>query len=283
MEKIKTFVLVLFTLVMIGCSTPQNNKVDVFYIVSTNVWEQEDSYYVHLSEEQQTLMQQEMDYVHAALGDAVNFYSPMYHQLTLDGFHNLDSVQIRMTPVIKEVQAAFDEYMENVNSGHDFVLMGFSQGAMLALELTKNLTEEQSKKLIATYLLGYRLTEDDIQNPNVKPAEDATSRGVTISFNTVADTSAVWPMLSDGAAICINPITWTTDTTSATLIYNGDTSVLYVDFEKNILVAPQITYEKYYPKTFVGFCPEGNLHLGDLLFYLPVIRENIIQRSVCTQ
>lgn len=256
----------------------QNNLVDIFYIVSTNVLTESNSYYAVLSEEERQNMTAEMEYVRNAMGDSVNFFAPYYHQLTLDGFVDTDSVDLRLQPAIQEVESAFNYYITRLNPHRPFVLMGFSQGAVIALELTKHLTPEQQSRLVATYMLGYRLSEEDLQNANIRPAHDATERGVTVSFNTVADTTAVWHYISDHAATAINPINWTTDATEATLVFAGDTSVLRLDTTRNILIAPSIPEEKYYKEIFDPFCKTGNLHLGDLLFYLPSISENIHQR-----
>lgn len=257
----------------------QSNQVDVFYIASTNVLTESNSYYAVLSSEERSLLEKEMLFVRQVMGDSVNFFSPFYHQLTLEGFLCPDSVESRLAPVYQELDEAFDYYMAHINQGRSFVLMGFSQGAIIANHLTQRLTPEQASRLVATYMLGYRLNAEDLLNPNIRPAQDATERGVTVSFNTVADTAAVWHFISDGAATAINPVTWTTDTTSAMLIFKGDTTDIWVDPQKHILVAPSITAENYYNPIFEPFYPVGNLHLGDLLFYLPSVSTNIHQRA----
>lgn len=256
----------------------QADGVDVFYVISANVWS-DSTCYASLTADQRDAMTKEMDYVRNALGDSVNFFSPYYHQLTLSSFLVTDSVEIWMNAVKREIQDAFTFYMDHLNQGRPFVLMGFSEGAMLVLDLTKHLTHQQYQKLVATYMLGYRLAQEDTICPTVCPASDATTPGVTVSFNTVTDTTAVWPMLTDGAVTCINPLTWRTDDTPSEFAYEGDTSLVYVDTNIHVLLAPDIDKENYYRDSFKPFCKEGNLHLGDLLFYLPMVKENIHVRT----
>lgn len=289
-------IVILSSLLLVACSGRQTDwsspdswcsinrevdtaLVDVFYICSTNVTG-ENGIVASLTDEERSLLTMEAQYIADRLGSEYNVFSPYYHQLAMTAFAlPLDSLAVLYANVRDEVCEAFDYYITNLNQGRPFVVMGFSQGAMLTLDVVKHMSAETCENMLAAYMLGYRLSEADLQHPNVHPAIDATQSGVVASFNTTATVDALWPLLSDDAATCINPLTWTADTTSATLVYDGDTSVLYIDTLHNVLLAPEITAQKYYSDIIAPYCALGNLHLGDLLFYLDDIKDNIPMRN----
>ena len=58
----------------------------------------------------------------------------------------------------KDVKAAFHHFLINYNQGRPFILAGFSQGGKSVVELMKHLSEEERKRMIAAYVLGYKVT-----------------------------------------------------------------------------------------------------------------------------
>ena len=67
--------------------------------------------------------------------------------------------------------------MKNQNNGHRFILAGFSQGAMLTIDLLKHMTDEQFSRMVANYMLGYRLSEKDLQHSCLKDSAPDFSLG----------------------------------------------------------------------------------------------------------
>jgi len=52
----------------------------------------------------------------------------------------------------------------------------------------KHLSEEERKRMIAAYVLGYKVTPADVEKaPWIKPATDSIDTGVTICYNSVSD------------------------------------------------------------------------------------------------
>ncbi len=267
-----------------SAALPDEDLVDVFYICSTEVMEsrREDgsvSPTALLTDDERYALHMEMAYADGMFGDSLNFFSPYYHQFTFSSiFLPGNDFNAVYDDVRREIFSAFDYYMKRLNGGRRFIVAGFSQGAMLALELLKHMDDGQYARLVAAYLMGYRLSDEDIVHPHVVPATDAHGQGVAVSFNSVADTSSLWGFVSDGAVTCINPLNWRTDHTPATLSYEGDRAQVSVDTLRNVLVVTGLDREKY-AFTLGGALPEGNYHHWDLIFYGDALRRNALHRS----
>lgn len=266
-------------------TTTDQELVDVFYICSTKVLKSFNSrgkevFRAELNPEEMATLKGEMDFARKMFGDSLNFFAPYYHQFTLGSLSLPDrKFESNYSKVRKELLNGFDYYMEHLNGGRRFIVAGFSQGAMLTLDVLKHMTDEQYSRMVAAYMIGYRLSEEDLQHPHVKPADDAYGTGEVISFNTMADTDALWHLLNDDAATCINPLNWKTDSTPATLVFQGDTTSLSINTEYNVVIAGDLDPEKYHFTPLDPLCPEGNYHHWDLLFYRESIRENAMQRA----
>lgn len=259
--------------------------VDVLYLVSTNVISARDAggakvYQATLTGQDRRFIDMELTHMRKALGDSVNFFAPYYHQFTFEtvGLPKEEFGEV-FDEVTKEIYAIFDDYMANINDGRRFVLAGFSQGAMHCLSLVKHMTPEQYSRLVAVYMMGYRLSEEDLKHPRVKAADGPEGNGVTVSFNSVTDTSSIWPLITEGAATCINPMNWKTDATSAVLDFHGDNAEVSVDTVKNVLVVRGLDEKKYIFKPLKEYVKPGNLHHWDILFYMDAIRDNLMDRA----
>lgn len=258
---------------------------DVFYVISVEVAESHDSTgnevpRATLTDDERKAYLAEMDFARKGFGDEFNFFSPFYHQFTLNALKAersvFDSVK---KDVSTEICEAFDYYMSHFNNGRKFIIAGFSQGAMAVLELLKHMSDEQYSRMAAAYMIGFRLTDEELTHPHIKAAESGYDTGVTVSFNSVTDTGAIWSLVASDAATCINPVNWRTDTTSAPLFYGSDTAYVHVDPEYNVLVVEGLDEEKYWFEPMREFTVKGNLHHYDLLFYMDSIRCNAVIRS----
>ena len=259
-------------------------RIDVFYVCATEVVSETDEagntqYNARITDEERTYIDAEEAYMRGMLADSANFFAPYYRQFTFEAMTLPDSAAAACRQVaLQDVMDAFDYYMEHLNHGRRFVLAGFSQGAMHVLDLVKHLTDEQYGRMVAAYIIGYRVTEQDMQHRHVRPAQLATDRGVVVTYNSVATVDAVWPMLTDGAAACINPLNWRTDDTPAQLVYDGDTLTVHVDSQYQVLVVDGIDTERYVFEPLKDFCKPGNLHHWDILFYHDALRNNVRER-----
>lgn len=268
-------------------------KIDVLYFVSTDVLSAKDSagqvvWQSQLVPTDMSAINGELAYVESNFFSGnFNFIAPYYHQFTFDAIWQLDRARFDSvySNVAREACAAFDSYMERKNNGRPFILAGFSQGAMLTLDVLKHMTDEQLSQMIACYTMGYRLTADDLSHPHVKAATGETDRGVVISFNSTQTKDAIWPFVAEGAATCINPVNWRTDATPASFTFDGTTNEVHVDTTANVLIVktdkPQYYYDYYDKATFFGDAnvSRDNLHHWDLLFYSSMIHDNALKRA----
>ncbi len=273
-------------------NTPQSDdKIDLFYIVSTNVLSAEDEngniiYQTQLNESDRKAFDAEFRYVekHFSQSD-FNYFAPYYHQFTFEAVNLApEKYQEVYASVSDEICQAFDYYMEHQNNGRRYALVGFSQGGMLVLDLLKHMTEEQYNRMVAAYALGYRITEEDCKNNHIRPANGETETGVTISFNSALSTDGVWPLVAEGAATCINPVNWKTDSTPATFNYEGEEHTVSIDKQTNMLIVKTNRPEYYRKWTNNPAFQSANVHLDclhhwDLLFYSDFIHDNILKRA----
>ena len=200
---------------------------DVFYIVSTweYDWYTDEGIVSHHADpskpEHRADMDIEISQVAQYMADGNNFYAPFYRHITLDSWATLneDTINRRYRDVaFVDVQNAFDYYLTHYNNGRPFILAGFSQGGKSVVELLKTLSEETRTRLVAAYVLGYKVTPDDVaQAPWIIAAQDSTDTGVTICYNSVSDVKYVKPVTSVPNVMCINPVNWRTDATPAQL------------------------------------------------------------------
>ena len=200
---------------------------DVFYIVSTweYDWYTDEGIVSHHADpskpEHRADMDIEISQVAQYMADGNNFYAPFYRHITLDSWATLneDTINRRYRDVaFVDVQNALDYYLPLYNNGRPFILAGFSQGGKSVVELLKTLSEETRTRLVAAYVLGYKVTPDDVaQAPWIIAAQDSTDTGVTICYNSVSDVKYVKPVISVPNVMCINPVNWRTDATPAQL------------------------------------------------------------------
>ncbi|MCQ2309789.1 MAG: DUF3089 domain-containing protein [Bacteroidales bacterium] len=259
------------------------NFVDAFYIVSTNVMHSFDSSgkehnMAVLNEDERKTLAVEMEYVkNTIFPDSINYYSPYYHQFTMSSIAlPKNDFQAIYDSVKNEIFDAFDYYMQTWNNGHRFVIIGFSQGAMMTKELLKHLDNEQYSRLVAAYVIGDGISEEDLKCEHIVPAESASDTGVTISFNSVKSPDGIWIPVYENSVTCINPINWTTDATPADFSFGEQNVTATIDTALNVVmvedfVKPDVPFEEVWP--------EDCLHFYDIQFYNKSLKENVLLRA----
>lgn len=205
-----------------------------------------------------------------------NFYAPYYRQITLESWiEGEDTVARRFPYAMQDVQHAFDYYLKNENAGRPFVLAGFSQGAKAVVELLKGLSDSVYSRMVAAYVIGYRVTEEEARNyRTIVAASDSADVGVTVCYNSVADLGAICPVLSP-SSFCINPVNWRTDSVRAQL---NDSVTVRVDTAHHVLLVEGFDPERYYLPSLGALFRVGNYHLQELEFYREFLTRNVKQR-----
>lgn len=257
--------------------------VDVFYIPST--WEFDwltaDSQICHYAditnEKHLADMSIEMAKVAEYMADGNRFYSPFYRHITLNTWATLndDTIQSRYNNVsLKDVQSAFNYYLNNFNEHRPFILAGFSQGGKSVVELMKSMPENVRGKMVAAYVLGYKVTAEDVAvAPWIREAKDSIDTGVTICYNSVSDVKYTKDILCKGNVMCINPVNWHTDSTPAVL---HDTITVTLDTDYKVLVLEG--FDGSYLPNILDIINVGDYHGIEPWVYSECLRKNIKQR-----
>lgn len=254
--------------------------VDVFYIVSTECGDytlggKQMHYADTRNDSIRALLYGEMVGVDRLLAGELNYYSPYYRQVTMETYTSDSLVEARMPLAYGDVRKAFDYYLEHYNNGRPFILAGFSQGAMAVVDLLKAMDDSTYSRLVAAYVIGYKVTDTDA---HIRPAQDSTDLGKTICYNSVRDNSCAIPFLSDGNLMAINPVNWRTDATPATLIDPRYGDTLTVTLDTTTLLLHIDGYKRNdYMLPLIG-C-EGNYHCLEISLFSEVLRRNIALRA----
>ncbi len=212
-----------------------------------------------------------------------NFYAPYYRQMIFEAYQQPTPLLDSLARIAaRDVNDAFQYYMEHFNQGRPFFLMGHSQGSQVIIELLKHgMTAEQRQRMVAAYCIGYRVTAEELAKypEALKPATDSTMQGLIV-FNSVTDTTAIG-MVSRGDVVGINPTSWTmtADTVPAErhlgmAKYNeARDSVLIVPcptrttLYKHTTVCPDLDPEMVFVPAYEQMFPKGNLHFADSWLY----------------
>ncbi len=203
-----------------------------------------------------------------------NFYSPYYRHITLDTWATLneDTINRRYHAVsFVDIQNAFQHYLNHYNNQRPFVLAGFSQGGKSVVELMKILSEDVRQRMVAAYVLGYKITPaDTLVAPWIIGAKDSTDIGVTICYNSVSDVNHIKPIVSSPNVMCINPVNWRTDSTPATL---HDTIIVTLSTEYNVLQLDG--FNGSYLPNILNILNVGDYHGIEPWLYSEQLRDNI--------
>ena len=263
--------------------------VDIFYIISTEIGDYitdngitrhfADTY----NDSLRAPMLAEMTGVDAIVGDKFNFYSPYYRQCSLQTYADDSTIDARMPLPTEDVRRAFNHYIKRINPSRPFIIAGFSQGAMIAIELLKEMDSQTYSRMIAAYIIGATIDSATVNTTKyLVPAQGADDIGVTICYNSVREPSCALRMF-DHSAVCINPVSWTTDPTPATLItettFNAttkDTLTVRIDAATGLLCVDGVTADDYI-LPLIG--KEGNYHSREIWFYRDCLKANMEARA----
>ncbi len=223
-----------------------------------------------------------------------NFFAPYYRQVTMETVAMPeDSLEKRIAVPYADISNAFDYYLESINNGRPFILLGHSQGSELLLDLIKDMEQETFNRMVAAYTFGWKITTPETEQypGRIIPATGEDDTGVIICYNTITDASGISPVINN-PEVCINPLNWVTDGTPAskeehlgTLLYNRttgtfDTVINYtgVYIENHFLIATDVDPQICFQESLKDLFPLGNLHFMDSYLYGFNIRKNMTDR-----
>ena len=258
--------------------TDRGSDVDLFYISSTETidYQVRRKVYHHASAADSSAcpgIRMEMEGVDRILGGDLNFFSPFYRQVTMETYLDSSLISSRFPVAMGDVRKAFKYYVDELSGGRPFVLAGFSQGAEALVELLKELPDSLQDRLVAAYVIGWKITSDDLAAaPSIRPAEGADDTGVTICYNSVDDPEDASPLVSEGNLVAINPVNWCTDATPAVLF---DSLTVTLDPLTNLLLVDGYEGTGYALKPYFK---DGCYHTFEIRWYGDHLKENIAER-----
>ena len=251
--------------------------MDIFYISSTETFDSAVGrrVYHHAQAADSAAcpgMRGEMEGVDRIMAGDLNFYSPFYRQMSMETYIDTTLITSRFPVGMEDVRRAFRYYVEELSGGRPFVLAGFSQGGEVLVELLKELPESLQDRLVAAYVLGWKITPEDLAvSTAIRPARGADDIGVTICYNSV-DSPENASFVSSGNTVAINPVNWCTDATPAVLF---DSLTVTLDPETNLLLVDGFEGTGYAWKPYFK---DGCYHTFEIRWYGESLRENIALR-----
>ena len=151
----------------------------------------------------------------AVFAPLADIFAPLYRQCSLKALKlPPDQQEESLATGFKDLEAAFDFYLQHLNRERPFILAGHSQGANQLLKLLKKRLAEPGlrKRLVAAYIIGWSVTHQDLaQYPHLKLCRSPRQTGCVISYNSVANGHGQKAPTIIKGAVALNPLTWSTD------------------------------------------------------------------------
>ncbi len=254
-------------------------QVDVFYIYPTlftkgNTWN---------ADLQDKKLNKRIDHLpvkyHASVFNQVGrVYTPRYRQANIDAyFDTTDARQQCFDLAYQDIKTAFEYYLQHYNNGRPIIIASHSQGTTHSRRLLKDFfdTPEMKAKLVCAYAVGYALYRDsyEVLTPCQKPEET----NCYVTWATFKEGFEYKDKLNYFGDVCVNPVSWTTDTTKA---YGNSGILLNVNRKKKFKASAQIHQQYLWSKTNLTFMRRKNiLHLVDYNLFWYDIRKNAQQRT----
>ena len=273
--------------------TDRHAPADIFYIISTETGDYPlpGGRVSHFSDTYNDSTRQpltgEMQGVDVLLSGTLNYYSPYYRQCSLQTFLSDSATLARLPIAAGDVARAFSHYLKHLNGGRPFVLAGYSQGAMIMLELIKQMDEATYDRMIAAYAIGITISQDELNAcPRIIPAQGEGDTGVTICYNSVQDAGCAMRGWEHSDAV-INPVNWRTDAAPATLItepspiipveqQRKDTLTVRIDKTSGLVLVDGYSGTDYI-LPLIG--KAGCYHSREIWLYRDQLRDNIAHRT----
>ncbi len=274
------------------------SAADVFFIAPASFGGKEGSYILDLSNEKtRTKFIGGINMEKGIYDQGTRFYAPFYRQV---GYNVYSMTEEESEPMIQsalaDVKDAFAYYMANLNDGRPMILVGFSEGADLAIRLMKDCFDEKKlqDQLIACYAIGWRLTQEELDTwPFLRAAGGEADTGVIITFDSEAEDVQESIIIPAGTKTCaINPLNWKTDGEKAGKELNAgacftnfdgeienEVSALtgaYLDEKRGALKVTDVDPEVYNMR--LPILGAGSYHLYDYQFFYKNLKQNVQKR-----
>lgn len=221
-------------------------------------------------------------------------FAPYYRQAALCVYtEDKKQSEMALEAAYQDVRAAFLYYLEHENGNRPIILAGFSQGADMCLRLLKEFfrDEDMQNRLAAAYIIGWRVTKEDLAAcPWLHMAQGESDTGTIICFSSEAPEVTASLIIPEGTkSFSINPLNWKTDGTPAVksenkgACFTNYSGVItkeipnlcgcYLDPVRGALKVTDITPEEYPP--VLSIFQDGVYHLYDYQFFFRNLQQNV--------
>lgn len=246
----------------------------------------------------------------SAFGDAGEVWAPRYRQATLGAFLATDRVTAgkAIDAAYRDVEQAFDAFLEAIPKNKPIILAGHSQGALHLTTLLKNRIAGTplAKRIVAAYVIGWPISRDtDLAGLGLPACETPEQKGCILSWATFAepaDTSMVTGAYDgtigfDGRPragtrmLCTNPLTGIPDTAAGPDANIGTlkpsegfkAGTLIVkkvgaecDDDRGFLLIGDAEAAQNYAPSYV--LPGNNYHVFDITLFWANVRADVLRR-----
>ncbi len=262
-------------------------KVDVFFLHPTIFSGEPHNEYVWNADVSDSKINKEVDKSTIKLqasifNQAGQIYAPRYRQAHLRSFFNphKEEGNKALDLAYQDLKSAFLYYIKNNNKGRPFILAGHSQGSRHLITLLKELVDgkDLQNQMIAAYIVGWGVNKDEF-----KEIPLGTSPGQTGCFLTWRTYNRGYiPNWIDKTQVCVNPLTWKTDSVRADYKDNKGSILLGFNILRKHLFDAEVSGAVLWvgkPNLFLGgLLQRQDYHVGDFnLFYLSVRRNAILR------
>ncbi|UNU43055.1 DUF3089 domain-containing protein [Sphingopyxis sp. YF1] len=246
----------------------------------------------------------------SAFGDAGEVWAPRYRQATLGAFLAEDRVTAgkAIDAAYRDVEQAFDAFLEGIPANKPIILAGHSQGALHLTTLLKNRIAGTplAKRIVAAYIIGWPVSVDtDIARLGLPACQTPEQKGCILSwasFAEPADPSMVLDAYDgtvgfdgrprrDTRMLCTNPLTGIPDTAAKAQAnlgtlkpvdgFKGGTLVAgkigaHCDDARGLLMIGNADIAKDYAPSYV--LPGNNYHVFDITLFWENVRADVLRR-----
>jgi hypothetical protein len=256
----------------------QQKLVDVFYIYPTlymkgKTWNAD----IQNKQLNHRIDHFPVKYQASVFNRSARVFAPRYRQAIVQSFYDTTgNGKLALDFAYEDVKHAFQYYLKHYNQGRPIIIASHSQGTHHARKLLKDFFDNDSMKtrLVCAYTIGFQMYKNDYSI--LIPCTEATQTGCYITWSTFREghePPADSKLIGD---VCINPLTWKTDTLPA----EGRGSILLNLKKKKPFKTKARIHKSYlWVKTSTPIVQTwNNMHLVDINLFWHDIRKNVEER-----
>ena len=210
-------------------------------------------------------------------------YAPRYRQGHIKCYSDSINGPKGLDFAYQDVKRAFQYYLDHYNNGRPIIIASHSQGSNHSIRLLREFFDGTplAKQLVCAYVVGMGM--DPSSYKVIQPCSQPMETGCYVTWSSFKDGFDPGKNLLKGK-VCINPITWTRDTSFVPASSSLGAIFLKIKHKKWLHASSaQIHHDQQYDylwvKTRLPFVRTWNvLHLVDYNLYWYDIRKNVADR-----